>query len=51
MMKKLDLKVESWTFYFGNISEEVKSKIVAIQNIVGENSKFLIESTAYILHK
>ena len=51
MMKKLDLKVESWTFYFGNISEEVKSKIEAIQNIVGENSKFLIESTAYILHK
>lgn len=51
MMKKLDLKVESWNFYFGNISEDVKSKVEAIQNIVGENSKFLIESTAYILHK
>ena len=51
MMKKLDLKVESWTFYFGNISKDVKSTIEAIQNIVGENSKFLIESTAYILHK
>lgn len=51
MMKKLDLKVESWNFYFGSISEDVKSKVEAIQNIVGENSKFLIESTAYILHK
>lgn len=51
MMKKLDLKVESWNFYFGSISENVKSKVEAIQNIVGENSKFLIESTAYILHK
>lgn len=51
MMKKLDLKVESWIFYFGNVSEDMKSKIEAIQNIVGKDSKFLIESTAYILHK
>ena len=51
MMKKLDLKVESWIFYFGNISKDVKSKVEAIQNIIGEDSKFLIENTAYILHK
>ncbi len=51
MMISHDLKVESWIFYFGNVSENMKSKVEAIQNIVGENSKFLIESTAYILHK
>lgn len=51
MMISHDLKVESWIFYFGNVSEDMKSKVEAIQNIVGENSKFLIESTAYILHK
>ena len=51
MMKKLNLKVESWIFYFGNIDNDLKPKIEDIQNIVGDNSKFLIESTAYILHK
>ena len=51
MMISHDLKVESWIFYFGNVSEDMKSKIEAIQNIVGKDSKFLIESTAYILHK
>lgn len=51
MMKKLDLKVESWIFYFGNIDNDLKPKIEDIQNIVGDNSKFLIESTAYVLHK
>lgn len=51
MLVSHDLKVESWIFYFGNVSEDMKSKIEAIQNIVGKDSKFLIESTAYILHK
>lgn len=51
MMVSHDLKVESWIFYFGNVSEDMKSKIEAIQNIIGKDSKFLIESTAYILHK
>ena len=51
MMVSHGLKVESWIFYFGNVSEDMKSKIEAIQNIVGKDSKFLIESTAYILHK
>ena len=51
MMISHDLKVESWIFYFGNVSENMKSKVEAIQNIVGKDSKFLIESTAYILHK
>ena len=51
MMVSHGLKVESWIFYFGNVSEDMKSKIEAIQNIVGKDSKFLIESTVYILHK
>lgn len=51
MMKKLDLKVEFWVFYFGDISEDVKSKVEAIQNVIGGDNKFLVESTAYILHK
>lgn len=51
MMVSHDLKVESWIFYFGNVSEDMKSKIEAIQNIIGKDSKFLIESTAYILYK
>lgn len=51
MLVSHDLKVESWIFYFGNVSEDMKSKIEAIQNIIGKDSKFLIESTAYILHK
>ena len=51
MMKKLDLKVEFWVFYFGDISEYVKSKVEAIQNVVGGDNKFLVGSTAYILHK
>ena len=51
MLVSHDLKVESWIFYFGNVSEDMKSKIEAIHNIVGKDSKFLIESTAYILHK
>lgn len=51
MLVSHDLKVESWIFYFGNVSEDMKPKVEAIQNIVGKDSKFLIESTAYILHK
>lgn len=51
MMVSHDLKVESWIFYFGNIDDDLKPKVEAIQNIVGKDSKFLIESTAYILHK
>ena len=51
MMKKIDLKVEFWVFYFGDISEDVKSKVEAIQNVIGGDNKFLVESTAYILHK
>lgn len=51
MLVSHDLKIESWIFYFGNVSEDMKSKIEAIQNIVGKDSKFLIESTAYILYK
>lgn len=51
MMISHDLKVESWIFYFGNIDDDLKPKVEAIQNIVGKDSKFLIESTAYILYK
>lgn len=51
MLISHDLKVESWIFYFGSIDDDLKPKVEAIQNIVGKDSKFLIESTAYILHK
>lgn len=51
IFSQLDLKIEFWSFFYGNIPSEIKSKIDAISEIVDSDRDIRISQIGYVLHK
>lgn len=51
IFSQLDLKIEFWSFFYGNIPSEIKPKIDAISEIVDSDRDIRISQIGYVLHK
>ena len=51
IFSQLDLKIEFWSFFYGNIPSEIKPKIDAISQIVDSDRDIRISQIGYVLHK